>query len=100
MFCDYRFIQGTFQHLRPLLSITDEKYFQLRGRALECLGHIAVAIGKEQFVPYFTVGMESAQQGISTNDETLKEFSYVYFANCVKVIKNCKHHIHCFRYHL
>ena len=30
--------KGTFQHLRPLLSITDERYFQLRGRALECLG--------------------------------------------------------------
>lgn len=25
---------------------------QLRGRALECMGHVAIAVGKENFKPY------------------------------------------------
>jgi importin-4 len=73
--------------LTPLLQISDDKKFSVRGRALECLGHIAVAVGAEAFRPYFEFGMQSAMNGIQLEDETLKEFSYVFFANCVKVMK-------------
>ena len=30
--------------------------FAMRGRALECLGHVAVAIGPEHFGRYFVTG--------------------------------------------
>lgn len=72
--------------LVPLLSSSESEYFQLRGRALECLGHIAVAVGRQNFAPYFTYGMESAIQALQFEDETLKEHSYVFFANGAKVM--------------
>ena len=72
--------------LNQILFITEPTLFQLRGRALECLGHVAVAIGKEHFTPYFELGMRSAMQGLQVEDSALKEHSFIYFANAVKVM--------------
>jgi importin-4 len=58
----------------------------LRGRSLELFGHVAVAIGKEQFARYFETGMNSAIQALSLDDDDLKEHSYVFFANSSKVM--------------
>lgn len=60
--------------------------FQLRGRALECFGHIAVAIEKDNFARYLDVGMRSAIEGIALKDEGLQEHAYVFFANASKVM--------------
>jgi hypothetical protein len=64
------------------MFLTEPSLFMMRGRALECLGHIAVAIGCESFAPYFELGM----QGISLRDEGLQEYSYIFVANCAKVV--------------
>ncbi|MGB4191691.1 MAG: hypothetical protein WBJ81_04000, partial [Rickettsiales bacterium] len=72
--------------LGTLIFNTEPNMFAIRGRALECLGHIAVAIGDTYFVRYFESGMQSATQGISLNDESLKEHSFVFIANCAKVM--------------
>ena len=59
----------------------------LRGRALECFGHMAIACGKSSFSPYFTPVMKSAAQGLSSEDTDLHEFAYVLFANLAKVME-------------
>jgi hypothetical protein len=35
--------------LQTVLFATDEKVFRLRGRAIEAMGHFAIAVGKEKF---------------------------------------------------
>jgi len=74
--------------IQQMIFITDPKQFSLRGRALECLGHIALAIGKDNFQPYFAMGMQSAAEGLRMEDENdvLKEFSYVFIANAAKAM--------------
>jgi importin-4 len=62
--------------------------FNIRGRGLECLGHIAVAIGAEHFAPYHQMGLQAALQGIQIGEDSLKEYAYTYIANCAKVMKN------------
>jgi len=74
--------------LGQYLFSTDESQFTLRGRSLECLGHIAIAIGEENFARYFEHGMQSANTAIAIGDDDLKEHSYVFYANCAKVMKN------------
>ena len=74
--------------IAPMMFLTDLPHYSLRGRALECWGHIGIAIGKEHFARYFETGINSAMQGIQLNDLSLKEFAYVYFANAAKVMTN------------
>ena len=74
--------------IAPLMFETDMNMFSLRGRALECWGHIGLAIGKDNFHRYFDTGIQSAMQGIELDDVSLKEFAYVYFANSAKVMTN------------
>ena len=69
-----------------MIFMTEPDSYAVRGRALECLGHIAVAIGPQHFSRYFEMGMQSANQGMQLGDLALKEYSYVFIANCVKVM--------------
>ena len=64
--------------------------FQIRGRALECLGHIALGIGGDNFMqlPYFERGMASITEAEAIKDESLREFSYVFISNCSKAMGN------------
>ena len=73
--------------LQPLLFATEEKDITLRGRALECLGHIAVALDKELFAKYFPMGMQSALASLQMENETIKEYAYVFFANTAKIMQ-------------
>lgn len=59
----------------------------LRGRALECFGHVAIAVGKQHIQPYFAEIMSSAATGLSSSDTDLHEFGYVLFANLAKVME-------------
>ena len=76
------------QVIAPLMFSTDMHLYSLRGRALECWGHIGIAIGKDNFARYLETGFQSAMQGIQLDDVSLKEFAYVFFANAVKVMGN------------
>ncbi len=35
-----------------LLQLGDERQLNLRGRATECMGHVAVSVGREHFEPH------------------------------------------------
>lgn len=72
--------------LSNFLFVSDPALFAVRGRALECLGHIAIAIGNVEFQPFFTIGIQSAMQATNMPDESLKEYSYIFIANCAKAM--------------
>lgn len=79
------YAEGVCTILRPLLCQTEPTMFPVRGRALDCLGHIAVALGDQHFAPYFEMGMQSTIQGLQLDSELLKEHSFVFIANISKV---------------
>lgn len=54
--------------LQPFLHDTEPSKFNLRGRALECLGHIAVGVGFEYFEKHFASGMQSALMGVKLGE--------------------------------
>lgn len=79
------YTEGICTILRQLLFHSEPNMFPIRGRALDCLGHIAVALGEQSFAPYFEMGMQSTIQGLQLNNELLKEHSFVFIANISKV---------------
>ena len=50
------------------------------------MGHIAIAVGKQTFRPYFTGTMQCACDGLATDSTDLHEFAYAAFANLAKVM--------------
>ena len=72
----------------PSLYISDEKLFSLRGRALECMGYLAIAVGKDNFRPYFTQSMQCACEGLALDSTELHEFAYAAFANMAKAMES------------
>jgi HEAT repeat protein len=80
------FLPAVAQIMSQLMVLEDEKFYTLRGRALECMGHMAIAVGKENFRPYFAATMKCACEGLTTDSTDLKEFAYALFANLGKVM--------------
>lgn len=80
------YIAGIAQLMNKFMALQDEKMYSLRGRALECMGHMAIAVGKQAFRPYFTATMQCACEGLATESTDLHEFAYAVFANLSKVM--------------
>lgn len=88
------YTEGVCGYLNQLLFVTEPTAFTIRGKALDCLGHIAIAIGDKDFAPYYEMGMRSTIQGIQLDNELLKEHSFVFIANISKVVgKNFEAHM-------
>uniref|UniRef100_M4B6S4 Importin N-terminal domain-containing protein n=1 Tax=Hyaloperonospora arabidopsidis (strain Emoy2) TaxID=559515 RepID=M4B6S4_HYAAE len=73
--------------IQPFSAITDPKFFFLRGAAIECLGYLATALGKEPFRPYFAPSMPFVFASIELDDSELKEQAFVYFINVSSIFK-------------
>ncbi|RLN96869.1 hypothetical protein BBJ28_00011057 [Nothophytophthora sp. Chile5] len=73
--------------IQPFWSITDPKFFYLRGAAIECLGYLATALGKEPFRPYFAPSMPFVFSSFELDDSELKEQAFVYFINVSSIFK-------------
>ena len=80
------YVAGVAAFMVPRMAIAQESLYSLRGRALECMGHMAIAVGKEHFRPYFTITMQCAMEGLTLNSTELQEFAYAVFANLAKVM--------------
>ena len=80
------YVTGVAQLMSKLMELKEEKAYSLRGRALECMGHIAIAVGKEHFRPYFGPTMQCACEGLTFESTDLHEFAYAAFANLAKVM--------------
>ena len=81
------YVGGVAALMSKCMALEDETMFSLRGRALECMGHMAIAVGRETFRPYFQVTMECACNGLTRDSTDLHEFAYAVFANLSKVMK-------------
>jgi importin-4 len=80
------YVNGVAALMAKLMALTEERMYSLRGRALECMGHMAIAVGKEAFQPYFLVTMQCAMEGLTFDSTDLHEFAYAVFANLAKVM--------------
>lgn len=81
------YVPGVAELMTNCMAVTDEKLFSLRGRALECMGHMAIAVGRDTFRPYFQPTMQCAVEGLTQDSTDLHEFAYAVFANLAKVMK-------------
>jgi hypothetical protein len=81
------FVAALVPLLAPMMESTDESNIMLRGRTLELMGHVATAIGKEAFEPYFLHTMKVATDGLQLENTELTEFVYTFFSNIVSVKK-------------
>ena len=80
------YVNGVAALMAKFMALTEERMYSLRGRALECMGHMAIAVGKEAFQPYFLVTMQCAMEGLTFDSTDLHEFAYAVFANLAKVM--------------
>lgn len=81
------YVAGVATLMTKCMALTEERLFSLRGRALECMGHMAIAVGRDTFRPYFQATMECACEGLTRDSTDLHEFAYAVFANLAKVMK-------------
>lgn len=80
------YVGGVAALMTKLMNLQEERLLSLRGRALECMGHVAIAVGKQTFRPHFTGTMQCACDGLTTDSTDLHEFAYAAFANLAKVM--------------
>ena len=80
------YVEGAATLMGRFMTLNDEKMFSLRGRALECMGHMAIAVGKDTFRPFFSATMQCACEGLTLDSTDLHEFAYAVFANLAKVM--------------
>jgi importin-4 len=81
------YVPGVATLMMKMMQITAEAQYSLRGRALECMGHMAIAVGRDHFRPYFSATMQCAMEGLTFESTDLQEFAYAVFANLSKVMK-------------
>lgn len=82
------YFQSVAELIQHFWSITDPKYFFLRGAAIECLGYLATALGKDAFRPYFAPSMPFVFASFELDDSELKEQAFVYFINITSIFKD------------
>merc|ERR1711871_401379 len=81
------YVQAVCGVLHPIIFLEEEKDETLRGRALECLSHISLAVGRKEFSPYFQESMNAAGKALKADSDTLAEYVLVFFTNTVKTMK-------------
>lgn len=82
------YVPGVAHLMQRLMALVQNDQYSLRGRALECMGHMAIAVGRETFRPYFTATMQCAMEGLTMDSTDLQEFAYAVFANLAKVMRD------------
>lgn len=72
--------------LEPLLTMTEKQ--SSSSVALDCLGHIALGLGKEQFKPvYYELGMRTVMEFLQSNERRLMESAFIHIANMSDLMK-------------
>ncbi|KAJ1446286.1 armadillo-type protein [Pelagophyceae sp. CCMP2097] len=73
--------------LAQMCVLEAEGDWELRGRALEALGHMALAVGRESFGPYRDHAIAAATRSLQLDSLELAEYAYGFFANVSKVMR-------------
>jgi len=68
------------------MNLQTDDQLALRGRAMECMGHMAVAVEKEAFRPYFQETMKRCAESLQVDSTELHEYAFAVFANLSKVM--------------
>jgi len=80
------YLDGVAALMTKMMALKEEKMYSLRGRAIECMGHVAIAVGRDKFRPHFVEAMRCACDGLTLDSNDLHAFSYALFANLSKVM--------------
>ncbi|CCO26172.1 putative importin subunit beta-4 AltName: Full=Importin-123 [Rhizoctonia solani AG-1 IB] len=82
------YFEATMHRLQPFLVLTGEGGEQeLRGIAMDTVGTLADAVGREHFRPYFQPVMNNAFEGMSLDSARLRECSYLIFGVMARVFE-------------
>ncbi len=73
--------------MAQILPVTDERLLRMKGRAMDCMGRMATAVGQQHFAPYLDVSMQAAVQSFALDSLSLKEDAYLFLAQMVGVLK-------------
>lgn len=73
--------------IAQILPVTDERLLRMKGRAMDCMGRMASAVGQAAFAPYLEVSMQTAVQCFALESLSLKEDAYLLLAQMVGVLK-------------
>lgn len=80
------FLRNLLEPLPALMQLTGEAQMTLRAAATECVGHVAVAVGKELFAPYLPVFMPLAEAGTALDHPELLRDTLMFFANMAQTL--------------
>ena len=75
-----------FPVLRALADDGDESKNTLRGEAIQCIGHMAVAAGSDSFGPAVMDVMQVAARLLQTEDAALIEYVYNFFGSIAECL--------------
>lgn len=81
-----QYLDPSASALSTMIDLNEERAWELRGRSLEALGHIALAVGPQRF-KYWDPALQSATQNLTFDSTELAEYSYGFFANVAKVMR-------------
>jgi importin-4 len=73
--------------MAQILPVTDERLLRMKGRAMDCMGRMATAVGQQHFAPFLDVSMQAAVQSFALDSLSLKEDAYLFLAQMVSVLK-------------
>lgn len=65
----------------------NQEDLQLRARATECIGLIAIAVGRQKFNPFLDGVMKLAIAGLKFESAELKEYTFQFFGNIAKLLQ-------------
>lgn len=73
--------------LKQMMATTADEQLQLKSRAIECAGQVAVAVGAEAFAPHLNVCMNHAVNATKIDDPEVEEQAITFFSNLALVLK-------------
>ena len=73
--------------MAQILPVTDERLLRMKGRAMDCMGRMATAVGQQHFAPYMETSMQAVVQSFQLDSLSLKEDAYLFLAQMVGVLK-------------
>ena len=80
------YFEKSMQALGAYVTIQGEEMeLQLRSAVLDSIGRIAIAVGSELFQPYVVDLMKASEEGLTLDDDRLKESSFIFWASLAKV---------------
>ncbi|CAK7269472.1 hypothetical protein SEPCBS119000_003586 [Sporothrix epigloea] len=80
------YFEKSMQALGSYVTIKGEEMeLQLRSAVLDSIGRIAIAVGSELFQPYVVDLMKASEEGLTLDDDRLKESSFIFWASLAKV---------------